>query len=330
MQKKLKKFTNFLSKASLFFFYTLVLLVCLTLNTFGPPYLTVIEDFFLFAPRWLIFLPIVFTILTSWSLIYKHKAPIAVSVFYILFFYLNFNVPILQYEQNKDTKNQISIMTANLGNTKESTLKISEQIKKYQLSVIALQETSKAQTQKIIPKGWDLKCDSHMCLASAYPVTLVNSQSRRILGGWGNIGTLFNIKIEDEIIYILNIHLETPRKGFERFQLSKFNFHVLNDNYEQRYMEASIIQGWANNFDKKIILGDFNMSVESSIYTTFFTEFENTFNTNGVGFGYTKYTRIHGVRIDHILIDKDFQTLAAEVGGDFGGDHRPMIAKLAF
>ena len=72
------------------------------------------------------------------------------------------------------------------------------------------------------------------------------------------------------------------------------------------------------------------MPIESSIYATFFSELENTFNASGVGLGYTKYTRIHGIRIDHILTDKHFQTLAAEVGADFGGDHRPMIAKLVF
>jgi len=330
MSIKINDLTNGLSRVSLYIFYTLVLIIFIVFINPWPEFLTVLEDILLFMPRWLIILPLLTSIFMSLSLIQKHRIPLVISVFYIISYYHNFNIPQLPLQKAVNAQNRINIMTANLGNTEEATLIITGQIKKHQLSVIALQETSEKQTKKIIPKGWGVQCDGHMCLASVYPVTFVESQSRQILGGWGNIAALFNITVNNEIISILNVHVETPRKGFETFTLSKFNFQTLVDNYDLRYLEASIIRDWTNGLGKKIILGDFNMPIESSIYKKFFFEFENTFNTSGVGLGYTKYTRIHGIRIDHILTDNNFQTIAAEVGNEFGGDHRPMIAKLAF
>ena len=318
------------ARISLFLYYTLTILAAIFFICSWSPHLSFIEDILLYMPRWLILTPLLIVFFFDSSLIKKQKAFFTLTVVYLLFFYNSFNIPRVSFGAEIKTTTELNIMTANLGNTKEAALKISDQINKFQLSIIALQETSQPQARQIIPKGWDLQCAQQMCLASAYPVTLVNSKSRRFLNGWGNIGALFTIKVKNEIINIVNIHLETPRKGFEDFQLSKLNFQVLVDNSKKRYVEATVIHKWVKKYDNIIILGDFNMPVESSIYNDFFSEYENSFNTKGIGLGHTKHTRLHGVRIDHILVDDNFQTLTAEVGDDFGGDHRPMIAKLAF
>ncbi|WP_353540190.1 endonuclease/exonuclease/phosphatase family protein [Colwellia sp. KU-HH00111] len=219
-------------------------------------------------------------------------------------------------------------MSVNLGGGVENPGLIKEQIVNEQLVLIAFQETPGSEVAKVVPQGWDTHCIGQMCLASAYKLKFLKSQSRRILGGWGQLGLLYELHIRKRKIYVMNLHLETPRKGFEDFQLSKLNFEAIFKNTEQRYIESSIISSWVEKKAPLIILGDFNMPVESSIYRENFGHYKNAFNEAGFGFGFTKHIRMLSVRIDHILTDENFSVLKAKIGNDVGSDHSPILATV--
>jgi endonuclease/exonuclease/phosphatase (EEP) superfamily protein YafD len=70
------------------------------------------------------------------------------------------------------------------------------------------------------------------------------------------------------------------------------------------------------------------MPVDSAIYRRYWSAWQNAFSTAGLGFGYTKYTRRWGIRIDHVLAGDEWRVLEARVGPDLGGDHRPVVVKL--
>jgi vancomycin resistance protein VanJ len=78
-----------------------------------------------------------------------------------------------------------------------------------------------------------------------------------------------------------------------------------------------------------VIAGDFNLPVESAIYRQHWAQYRNAFSQTGIGSGYTKHTRLFGVRIDHVLSSKDVQPIRSFVGKDVGSDHLPLIADLA-
>ena len=90
---------------------------------------------------------------------------------------------------------------------------------------------------------------------------------------------------------------------------------------------------WLGRFpEPKILAGDFNMPVESTIYRRYWSRYRNAFTWAGTGFGYSKQTEIrgyvYGTRIDHILTDGHWRALRCYLGPDLGSDHLPLVADL--
>jgi len=290
---------------------------------------SLIEMPLLFLPRWWPAIILLLPIIINSQLVIAQKKKVLLTITLIIFFYLDFHVPVKKFI-TKSTEKSFQVMSINLGGKIKNPAAFKEYLIDNQLSLIAFQETPEREAKKITPQGWDLHCIGQMCLASAYKLKYIDSQSRKFFGGWGQLGLLYQTKINNQTVNVMNLHLETPRKGFEDFQLSKLNFEVVFKNTEQRYLESNIIASWLKNKTPTIILGDFNMPVESSIYRENFSIYKNAFNEAGFGFGFTKFTRLLGVRIDHILISNNFNVLDAKVNQDFGSDHKAILAELMF
>lgn len=287
----------------------------------------VIEDPLLFMPRWLVFFFLIPVLLFNFALFFKQKYLFLSTLIFTVFFYLNVQIPNFSASSEQSAV-KLRVMSVNLGGLKGEKFKITAQFKYGKPNIIAFQETGKALVEKLVPKSWFVHCTPHMCFASQYEVEFLNSQSRNILGGWGTVAALYRLNVGGRSIYVANVHFETPRKGFDDVELMNLNFKSMRKYFEQRYYEALIVDSWISNKSPLIIAGDFNMTVESSIYREHFSKFKNTFNEKGFGLGHTKFTNIHGVRIDHILVDEHFQTVNAWVDGAVGSDHRPIYADL--
>jgi hypothetical protein len=320
---------NFVSSTLLYLFYFCGVLAALLCIMPWSEVWSLIEVPLLFAPRWWMFLLLVLTIIINISQVKAQWKAVLTTSLVIAFCYLDFKIPVNKLFSDQAGQS-LPIMSVNLGGGVKDPSLLKNIIVDEQLVLIAFQETPGREVKKIVPEGWDRHCLGQMCLASAYKLTYINSQSRRILGGWGHLGSLYQLSINGQLVYVMNIHLETPRKGIEDFQLSKLNFNALFKNSDQRYLESNLISGWV--IDKKpiIIMGDFNMTVKSSIYRKNYSHYRNAFNEAGLGFGYTKHTRILSTRIDHILFSDDINIINAKVGDDIGSDHSPLIATLVF
>ena len=81
-----------------------------------------------------------------------------------------------------------------------------------------------------------------------------------------------------------------------------------------------------------VVLGDFNMPVDSAIYRRDWSRFTNAFSTTGWGFGHTVRGSRRGLsssaRIDHILVGANWSPVRCWVGPNLGSDHLPVIADL--
>jgi len=322
---------SFISKSSLILFFCATLLTLLCHFVPWSERWAIVEYLVLFTPRWLIFIILMPVVLIEFSLIKKYKVLLSCTVLYLLIFYINIELP-LKKVFTANEKGDLRVMTSNLGGIgkQENNYKLLAQIKYSRAEVIAFQEATAIDVRKNVPANWNVECMLASCIASIYKITSVDSNNRRFLGGWGNIGALFKVDVKGESVFVLNVHLETPRKGIENFQLSKLNLDPLYNNARNRYIEANIVKDWVNKKSPLIILGDFNMPIESGIYRDFFSDYNNAFNEAGVGVGYTKYTKLIGVRIDHILVDDSFDVINAWVGENVGSDHRAVFADLKF
>ncbi len=94
--------------------------------------------------------------------------------------------------------------------------------------------------------------------------------------------------------------------------------------------ESLILSECIASHKSVLIAGDFNMLEKSPIYKKYWSIFTNAFSKTGFGFGYTRYSPWHRVRIDHVLCDGDWRVIRSYVGPDIGSDHRPVIVDVEF
>ena len=104
---------------------------------------------------------------------------------------------------------------------------------------------------------------------------------------------------------------------------------ILRTRYNLLYAEdaAEARERLARN-PFELLLCDINLPGESAIFRSHWGQFTDAFSSAGLGLGHTKFTRWHGVRIDHILAGPGWRFRRCWVGPDVKSDHRPLIADV--
>lgn len=84
-------------------------------------------------------------------------------------------------------------------------------------------------------------------------------------------------------IHVFNFHLPTPR----------------DTDFISRRRASKIVRNWVDRIEgPMLVVGDFNMPVESAVYGEFWSDRQNAFSTTGTGWGWTKHKSWYGVRLD--------------------------------
>jgi endonuclease/exonuclease/phosphatase (EEP) superfamily protein YafD len=169
-----------------------------------------------------------------------------------------------------------------------------------------------------------------MCLFSKLKV--LASDSRPPNDAWVRYGAGVvlhaKLEVDGQPFHLVGLHLATVRRGLEALRAR----HIggMKENIELRRWESEVARAYAE--DKVdgplVVVGDLNMPVESRIYRRYWGDLTNAFDECGFGYGYTKHTRLFGVRIDHVLTDDRWRCHGVEVGDGRGSDHDPVIAEL--
>jgi len=166
-------------------------------------------------------------------------------------------------------------------------------------------------------------------ILSKYPVSLVSSLNQDDLAGWAGAAR-FKVASPMGDIPIVNVHLPTIRYGLEDSIATKFrNVAKLREAIAKRSLSSQRVLDWIGGQEPGLIIGgDFNMPVESAIFRRDWKRFGNAYLDAGFGWGTTKQTRWHGVRIDHILYTEPWTCREVWVGESLGSDHRMLVADL--
>jgi endonuclease/exonuclease/phosphatase (EEP) superfamily protein YafD len=215
-------------------------------------------------------------------------------------------------------------------------------VEEWKADVVALQECGEAlalATRSLA--GWYHHDDERgLCLLSRYPIREVKSMDRGALqrvretgAGIGGAGfvTRYVLDTPRGPLRLVNLHLETPRKGLEAL-IGGGDLQRLRDNTELRDIESGLASRWARQgaTPSLVVAGDFNTPAESRIFRRHWGDFADAFSHVGVGLGATRYNGWIRVRIDHVLTGPAWRPVAATVGRDVGSDHRPLIVDLAY
>jgi vancomycin resistance protein VanJ len=212
-----------------------------------------------------------------------------------------------------------------------------------QPDVIALQESAGwVPGGWHMPEGWHVQRAGEMLVASRWPICRTAVSYFGLPKGRGGVvnGLYCVLETPAGVMGFCNLHLDTPRRGLSAVLDPEKGLDLTQTEYaerriELRRQESAEVARWLSDFrEPKIIAGDFNMPVDSTIYRDVWTRYENAFNRSGLGFGYTKQTTIrhrkYGLRIDHVLIDGPWRPTRCWVGPDLGPDHLPLIAELGW
>jgi vancomycin resistance protein VanJ len=186
--------------------------------------------------------------------------------------------------------------------------------------------------------GWHAHHAGQLCMLTRFPIASAEPMDRGALervrqdprAGIGGAGYVvrYRLATPSGTVGVVNLHLETPRKGFEG--LMSGDVEKLRLNTTLRDLESSLARRFVDaTREPTIVAGDFNTPVESRIFQDHWGDLTDAFSRVGTGFGTTKYNGWIRVRIDHVLADAAWWRVArARVGNDLGSDHRPLIADL--
>jgi endonuclease/exonuclease/phosphatase family metal-dependent hydrolase len=197
--------------------------------------------------------------------------------------------------------------------------------------IVALQE---GHMQLLPAEAWPVGWTVQTTVASRYPIRRVEKLSRRMLGGAGFV-TRFDLETPGGLVHFVNLHLQSVRNGLQPMIFSRHRpwraASELAANIDLRARESEAASGWVSEVsDPVLIAGDFNLPVDSDIYQRCWSSYTDAFTSAGLGFGYTWFSRWHGVRIDHILAGPGWRVRRCWVGPDVGSDHRPVVADLVW
>jgi vancomycin resistance protein VanJ len=291
----------------------------------------------LFGPRWLLLLPLI-PLVPAAVLVRKRNLPLlalAALVALLPVMGLQFGWRGL-IEPSGSDEEMLRVATLNAMGQVEPVFELVRLMRDWRVDVAAVQECSRrAADQLVSHPDWHVRETGGLCLLSRHPIESAELVEWRELDvarsqGLGGSGTLVRHRVRTPAreLELVNLHLETPRKGLEQL---RYGMSISPVGGNAMIREIGSRRAWealGSDRSNLLVLGDFNMTVESSIYRTTWAEFGNAFSQAGWGFGMTKDNGWIRARIDHVLTGEAWVARRAWVGPDVGSDHWPVFAEL--
>ena len=250
---------------------------------------------FLFGPRWVCAVPL--PLLVAVAAIWQRwlLPPLAIAGMVVV-------GPIMGLCVHPDLSNttfhDLRVLTCNVEQDALHPLALAVLVEDEQVDVVALQEVRNPRHFEWPPR-WYVVAHDEFLLASRFPIV-----EQEYIGRPRNAFELaairYTIELPDRQVQIFNLHLESPRSGLEavldrRTLLDLSQAPLLKAVIEARAVESARTSQWIAGFaGAKIVVGDFNMPVESAIYGRDWSPLTNAFSTAGWGFGFTKRTAVRG------------------------------------
>lgn len=292
----------------------------------------------LFGPRWMLALPLIPLLpLALWRRP-RILIPLILGGAIVIGPFMGLQWSFFQPRVSND--HVLRILTCNVQTgsfEKQSLVKL---IEEKSIDLLTLQECP-PDVNLVLPEQWHRVQAGLLLIASKYPL-----QAHEAVMGthpphvWPRHSLLpCSISTPWGKVVFASTHLPSPRYGLQhvldrKTLINPMKADMITDETTNRRIIASSIQKVLNSQTLPVIVaGDFNMSVESTIYREHWSDFTNAYSEVGHGFGWSYQDSPFGVpmniRIDHILSRNGAVPLTCEVGPDVGSDHKPLIADIA-
>jgi endonuclease/exonuclease/phosphatase (EEP) superfamily protein YafD len=286
----------------------------------------------MYAPRHLTpvaWLPVVLaTLFVSWRLAVASLAGALVT----LFFVAGFELPTGRAATEGAT---LRVVTYNTDRVRDVADRIRGDLAAWDADVVALIDckTEVADTlRRIAPPG--LFVSPWLCVVSRLPLVSDQAMPRAVVErgmavGLGRLGRVhrFVFSHDGREVPIVVLHLESPRTAL--FAARNMDLSELPADHRRRATHSALVRRWLGDITPTtIVMGDFNLAVESAIYRRDWGEMTNAFSAAGTGFGHTMFAGRHRVRIDHVLVGEGWGPVRAEVLRGYPGEHEPVVVEV--
>ncbi len=195
-----------------------------------------------------------------------------------------------------------------------------------------------------IEKTLTLKNKHHWGLAtfSRYPIK--NQKSIPFANSSSNAGLYVDLTINDNIIRVFNVHLQSIKLGAADYKYlktigekapdwvsSKNIVKKLKGAFVKRAEQSEILKDYMDKSPYPVIIsGDFNDTPNSYTYGTISKGLQDAFLEVGSGMGGTFAGPLPSFRIDYLLADSTFQVNDFKVINEEYSDHYPIIGVLGY
>lgn len=313
----------------------LVALVCAVLWTLGDRWWP--ATVYLFGPRWVVLLPLALLAPAAALLRPRLLAPLLAAAAVMLFPVMGLRAGWRSWAGGEPAPGTLRVVSLNAEGEPWAAERLIARVAEWRPQAVAVQECSDRVSEALERvRGWTFRRDGQLCLLSRFPLRSAEVMDRsrfdlvRDAGiGGTSAAVRYTLDAPGGPVQLVNLHLETPRKGLEG--VFRGDGDQVESNAISRGIESRVASRWAAQGQLPLLVaGDFNLPVESRIYRESWGGFGNAFSRAGRGFGFTRYNGWIRVRIDHVLAGPGWRVDRAFVGPDVGSDHRPVVADLVW
>lgn len=290
---------------------------------------------YLFGPRWVVLLPLALLVPAAALLRPRLLLPLLAAALVMLFPVMGLRTGWRALLPGGGGEGALRVVSFNAAGEPWAAERLIARVAEWRPGVVAVQECTDRVAEAFGRlDGWVQRRDGQLCLLSRFPVRSAEVMDRsrfdlvRDAGiGGTSAAVRYTLDAPGGPVQLVNLHLETPRKGLEGV-LRNDNSRV-EANAIARGIESRVVARWAVQEQLPLVVaGDFNLPVESRIYRESWGAFTNAFSRAGRGFGFTRFNGWIRVRIDHVLAGPGWRVERAFVGPEVGSDHRPVVADL--
>ena len=309
----------------------IVVLVTLVLHTVADAWWP--GTILLFLGRWPWLLPAAPLLLLAlglrqWRAVMLTLATVVIALFGIMEFSLGTG---RFFAGASDDESRVRVITFNMHGD-ESAPMLPALILGWEPDILAIQECG-ANVREALRTVPNYQADvGSNCMLTKYAIVRIDSLRRDAFEAADGAGWVkrYRLKAPHGEFDFTNMHLDTPRKGFEELMDARANaIGAMRGKTEIRDLESKLARRWVDQGPgPRLVAGDFNMPTESAIYRRHWSDLQHGFETVGFGFGYTRLAGWIRLRIDHVLADDGWVVKTARVLPDYGSDHLPMMVEV--
>ncbi len=292
----------------------------------------------MFGPRWLCALPLAMLVPAA-ALIRRRLLWVLCGAAIVVFGpVMGFCIPWARLTAVDDPS--LRVLTCNVKGKCRDNATLDKLIEDTAPDIVALQGCW-AEVRIRWPAGWHVCQRADFLVASRYPVVRQGADHGWRLPGHSRHMDILRCIVQASArdIDFCSVHLLSPRQGLEavldrRTLLRPSDGPTLDAEIAQRRLQSEDACRFVRDLrGTPILVGDFNMPVDSTVYRRDWFNYRDAFSDAGLGYGYTEWPQksrgLVGVRIDHVLTGPGWRCRRCWVGPNVGSDHLPLLADLS-